>query len=53
MNETLSPQERIRNKKEFLHLYKKGSRYRAKYFNLIYISSDLSFSRMLLSSAKR
>lgn len=53
MNETLSPQERIRNKKEFLHLYKKGSRYRAKYFNLIYISSDLGFSRMAVVISKK
>jgi ribonuclease P protein component len=52
MNETLSPQERIRNKKEFLHLYKKGSRYRAKYFNLIYISSELIFSRMAVVISK-
>ncbi len=53
MNETLSPQERIRNKKEFLRLYKKGSRYRGKYFNLIYISNDLSFSRMAVVISKK
>ena len=53
MNETLSPQERIRNKKEFSLLYKKGNRYRGKYFNLIYISSDLSFSRMAVVISKK
>ncbi len=53
MNETLGPQERIRNKNEFLHLYKKGSRYKAKYFNLIYISSDLGFSRMAVVISKK
>jgi ribonuclease P protein component len=53
MNETLSPQERIRNKKEFSHLYQKGSRYRGKYFNLIYISNDLSFSRMAVVISKK
>ncbi len=53
MNETLSPQERIRNKKDFSRLYKKGSRYRGKYFNLIYISSDLSFSRMAVVISKK
>jgi ribonuclease P protein component len=53
MNETLSPQERIRNKKEFSHLYKNGSRYRGKYFNLIYTSSDLSFSRMAVVISKK
>ena len=53
MNETLSPHDRIRNKKEFSHLYKKGSRYRGKYFNLVYISSDLSSSRMAVVISKR
>jgi ribonuclease P protein component len=53
MNETLSPQERIRNKKEFTHLYKNGRRYRGKYFNLIYISSDLSFSRMAVVISRK
>lgn len=46
MTETFSPQERIRKKKDFLLIYKKGSRYRAKYFNLIYLSNNLEFSRM-------
>jgi ribonuclease P protein component len=36
-----------------LHLYKKGRRYRAKYFNLVYISSDLSFSRMAVVISKK
>jgi len=46
MTETLSPQERIRKKKDFLLLYIKGKRYRGKYFNLIYLSNNLGFSRM-------
>ena len=46
MTETFTPQERIRKKKDFLLLYKKGRRYRGKYFNLIYFSNSLSFSRM-------
>lgn len=46
MAETFTPQERIRKKKDFLLLYKKGRRYRGKYFNLIYFSNNLSFSRM-------
>jgi ribonuclease P protein component len=53
MNETLSPQERIRNKKEFSHLYQNGNRYRGKYLNLIYISNDLSFSRMAVVISKK
>lgn len=46
MTETFSPEERIRKKKDFLLLYKKGRRYRGKYFNLIYLSSDRGLSRM-------
>ncbi len=53
MDETLSPQERIRKKKDFLSLYKKGNRYRGKYFNLIYLSNDLNFSRMAVIASKK
>jgi ribonuclease P protein component len=53
MNESFGPQQRIRKKKDFLFLYKKGSRYRGKYFNLIYLSNDLSFSRMAVIASKK
>lgn len=53
MNETLRPQERIRKRKDFLYLYKKGKRYRGKYFNLIYLSNDFSFSRMAVIVSKK
>ncbi len=53
MEETLSPQERIRKKKDFLSLYKRGSRYRGRYFNLIYLSNDLHFSRMAVIASKK
>jgi len=53
MNETLGPQERIRKRKDFLSLYKKGKRYRGKYFNLIYLSNDFSFSRMAVIVSKK
>ena len=53
MNETLRPQERIRKRKDFLFLYKKGYRYRGKYFNLIYLSNDFSFSRMAVVVSKK
>lgn len=46
MRETLRPRERIRKKKEFLTVYKKGRRYRGKYFNLIFLSNNLTFSRV-------
>lgn len=53
MNETLSPPERIKKKKDFLHLYKKGKRYRGKYFNLVYLSSASSFSRLAVVVSKK
>jgi ribonuclease P protein component len=53
MDETLSPQERIRKKKDFSTLYKKGYRHRGKYFNLIYLSNDLCFSRMAVIASKK
>jgi len=53
MNESLGTQERIRKQKDFLHLYKKGKRYKGNYFNLIYLSSNLSFSRMAVIVSKK
>jgi len=53
MSETLPLHERIRTKKEFLFLYKKGNRYRGRYFNLIYLSNDLNFSRMAVVVSKK
>lgn len=46
MIESLSPRERIRKKKDFFHLYRKGSRFRGKYFHLIYLANDLTYSRV-------
>jgi ribonuclease P protein component len=53
MSETLAPRERIRKKKEFLFLYKKGNRYRGRYFTLIYLTNDLSYSRMAVVASKK
>jgi ribonuclease P protein component len=53
MTETLTPQERITKKKDFIFLYKKGNRYRGRYFNLIYLSNDLNFSRMAVVVSKK
>lgn len=53
MDETFSPKERIRKKKDFLLLYKKGRRYRGKYFNLIYLSNNLSFSRIAIVVSRK
>ena len=53
MPETFGPLERIRKKKDFLHLYKKGKRYRGKYFNLVYLSNASDFSRMAVVVSKK
>lgn len=53
MSETFYPQERIRKKRDFLFLYKKGNRYKGKYFNLIYLSNDLNFSRMAVVVSRK
>jgi len=53
MNETLGPHERIKKRNDFLSLYKKGKRYRGKYFNLVYFSNNLSFSRMAVVVSKK
>ena len=53
MKETLGPLERIRKRNDFLSLYRKGKRYRGKYFNLIYFSNKMSFSRMAVVASKK
>lgn len=53
MKETLRPHERFRKRKDFLHIYRKGSRYRGKGFILIYLSNNLPFSRMAVIVSKK
>jgi ribonuclease P protein component len=53
MGEDFSPQERIRKKKDFYHLYKKGTRYRGKYFVLIYLSNEFAYSRLAVVAGKK
>jgi ribonuclease P protein component len=53
MDENFTPQQRIRKKKDFLHLYKKGKRYRGKYFILICLSNELTFSRVAVVASKK
>jgi ribonuclease P protein component len=53
MKETLRPHERFRKRKDFLHIYRRGSRYRGSGFTLIYLSNDLHFSRMAVVASKK
>jgi ribonuclease P protein component len=53
MSESLPLRERIRKKKDFIILYRKGNRYRAKYFNLIYLSNTLAYSRVGVVASRK
>lgn len=53
MIESLSPRERIRKKKDFFHLYRKGNRVKGKYFNLIYLPNNLTYSRVGVVASRR
>jgi ribonuclease P protein component len=53
MHEAFRPQERIRKKKDFLHLYKKGKRFRGKSFIFIYLSNELGYSRVAVVASKK
>jgi len=53
MIESYGPCERIRKKKDFFKLYKRGRCARGKYFNLIYLPNNLSHSRMAVVASKK
>ncbi len=53
MKETFRPHERLRKRKDFSPIYRRGSRYRGKGFILIYLSNKLQFSRMAVVASKK
>ena len=53
MAETLAPREKIKKKKDFLVLYKKGYRYKSKYFSLIGLSNALAYSRVGVVASRK
>jgi len=53
MDERLTPQERIRKKKEFSTLYRTGSRYRGRYFHLVYRANSFEFPRLAVVVSKK
>ena len=53
MPECYSPCERIRKKKDFINLYKKGVCARGRYFNLIILRNDLTHSRMAVVTSRK
>jgi ribonuclease P protein component len=53
MAESLNPRERIRKKKDFLVLYKKGYRYKGPYFTLIGLANALTHSRVGVVASRK
>jgi len=53
MTEGLAARQRIRKKKDFLVLYKKGRRYKSRYFSLIYSLSALPYSRLGVVASRK
>ncbi len=53
MTEGLAARQRIRKKKDFLVLYKKGRRYKTRFFSLIYSTSALPYSRVGVVASRK
>lgn len=53
MSESLKVHERIRKRKDFIDIYKKGKRYRGKYFNIVYLPNHLDHSRVAVVAGKK
>ena len=53
MIESYGPHERIRKKKDFTDLYKKGICARGRFFNLIHLPNGLAHSRMAAVTSKK
>lgn len=53
MDERLRPVERIRRKKDFIELYRKGCRLRGRYFHLVFQPNGLEYSRMAVVVSRK
>lgn len=53
MDQGLRPEERIRKKSDFSFLYKNGCRCRGRYLNFVYLSNDLSHSRLGVVASRK
>lgn len=49
----MAPRERIRKRKDFLVLYRKGYRYKSRYFTLIGLSNALTHSRVGVVASRK
>jgi ribonuclease P protein component len=53
MDERLRPIDRIRNKKDFSEIYKKGRRLKGRYFVLVFVPNGLNYSRLGVVVSKK
>lgn len=53
MKQTLGPRQRIRRTQEFSFLYKNGTRFRGRYFTLVYLENRLPFSRLGVVASRK
>ncbi len=52
MDERLTPRERIKRRKDFYNLYKRGKRIKSKYFTLVFAPNNIGFPRLGISVNK-
>jgi ribonuclease P protein component len=53
MDERLRPFEKIRKKKDFLAIYRAGSRYRGRFFHIVYRDNPNAVSRMAVVVSRK
>lgn len=53
MNESLTPVERIRRKSDFAVLYRRGQRFRGRFFTLVFLRNDLGHSRLAVVASRK
>jgi ribonuclease P protein component len=53
MNERLTPLERIRKKSDFTGLYREGSRFRGRHFNIVFRRNGLGYSRLAVVASRK
>ena len=53
MDERLTSREKVRKQRDFLSLYKNGSRYRGRYFSLVYRPNPSGASRLAVVVSKK
>ncbi|MBS3818251.1 ribonuclease P protein component [bacterium] len=53
MSESLNDHERIRKRKDFLEIFRRGRRYKGKYFNIVFLPNRLDHSRVAVVAGKK